>query len=217
MAAWRPPPTREEEIALHRRLMEDDPVAPSELASAYLAHLIAHLTKTNSYTVSRDFIEQAAGDAIISLIKDPIVFDSNRSGAALPLFAFLKMAARGDLKNILKKEGRHWRGRISMKSVEQSLVDGNHLSSNEVTGSSLENREEAEKVGKEVLLKLRKGLNPGEEKCLELMLEGARATKEFATALSIENLTDSQQRREVKRVKDKLKKRMERGNHGRAS
>ena len=54
----------------------------------------------------------------------------------------------------------------------------------------------------------------GEQQFLDLMLHGERKTTIFARALGIEKLSPSAQESEVKRVKDKLKKRIERRTHG---
>jgi hypothetical protein len=61
---------------------------------------------------------------------------------------------------------------------------------------------------------VRRGLTVGEQKALELMLEGERKTTVFAQALGIDHLPKEMQEDQVQRVKDKLKKRIERGRHG---
>jgi hypothetical protein len=218
MAGSRPPlPTRDEEIDFHRRLVEGDPVASSELVSAYLLTLIAHLTKTNSRRVPPDFIEQAAGEALISLIKNPISFDPSKSDGPLPLFAYLKLSAQRDMQNVLAKEARHWHGRKRLQSVEESPEGWKYLGREEDPSRPLELSEQAQKAEQEILRSMRQGLSLGEQQFLELMLQGERKTTAFADRLGIGHLSFREQQSEVKRVKDKLKKQIERGDHGRAS
>src|SRR5947209_3740975 len=108
-------PTREEELNLHRRLVDADPVASADLARTYLVPLIASLTQSNSRRISQEFIEDAAGEALMCLVKNPEKFDASLNSASLPLFAHLRLAAQRDLQNILRRERRHQRGRVSMK------------------------------------------------------------------------------------------------------
>jgi hypothetical protein len=209
-------PTREEESNLHRRLVEADPVASADLAKAYLIPLIGSLRRSNSRHVPQEFIEDAAGEALMCLIKNPEAFDASRNRARFPLFAHLRLAAQRDLQNILKREERHWRRRVSLKRVELSPSAGKYLGRNEDPSEALQLREEVEKADGEILRFVREGLSDGERQALELMLQGERRTAAFARVLGIEQLSKEEQRSEVKRVKDKLKKRIEREDHGRA-
>ncbi len=61
---------------------------------------------------------------------------------------------------------------------------------------------------------VREGLSDAESKALELLLDGERKTAVFAEALGIGHLPTTDQRAEVKRVKDKLKKRIQRETSG---
>jgi hypothetical protein len=205
-------PTRDEELDLHRRLVEGDPVAPSELADKYLHRLILFLRKTNDSGFPRNFIEEAAGDSIVSLVKSPIAFDPSRTVAAQPLFAYLKRAAQRDLINILNKEKRHQRGRQSLESVE--LLSSARNYREEDPAESLERREEAEKADNKVLSLVRRGLSAEQQQCLALMAQGERKTAAFAKALGIEDLSKNEQRIKVKRVKDMLKQRIRRTGNG---
>ena len=61
---------------------------------------------------------------------------------------------------------------------------------------------------------MREGLSDAESRALDLLLDGERKTAVFAEALGIGHLPMKDQRAEVKRVKDKLKKRIERETRG---
>lgn len=209
-------PTRQSEISLHQRLMEGDPVAPSLLAETYLNPLITWLT-TKNRTIAADFIEEAAGEALISLIKNPQSFVPSRTLALTPLFSFLTLSAQRDLQNLLQREQRHRRGRVCLNDVELSLLARNDLGETNETASSLEVREEAAKANQDVLTRVREGLTEGELSALEMLLQGERKTAPYARALGIEHMTKTECKAAVKKTKDKLKKRIERERHGRTS
>ena len=204
--------TSANELDLHRRLMEGDPVAPSDLAIQYLSPLIDRLSHTNRSPA--DFIEEAVHLAIVSLCKNPASFDPARSKADCPLFAFLHMAAQRDLQNLLKKEERHWRARVALESVEQSPDGGKYLGRENDPSVRLVLREEAEQADQQILGAVRTGLSDGEQRCLVLLIDGERKTLAFAQALGIEHLPNEDQKTAVKKVKDKLKKRLKRRDHG---
>lgn len=208
------PLSREQELDLHERLLSGDPVAPAQLAETYLNPLIAFLKGTSDKSIPPDFIDEAAEDAIISLGKKPASFDPGRNPGELPLLAYLKMAARRDLQNILQKGQRQKKGSQSLETVELSEDEGKYLGVDEEPPMILQMKEEAEKAEREILAPVRQGLNAGEERVLELILEGERKTSVFAKALGIQHLAPSEQEAEVYRVKDKLKRRIKRRTHG---
>jgi len=136
------PLTPEKELDLHRRLVDGDGVAPAELAIAYLDCLIASLRTRNHRKIPQEFIEEAAGEALISLIKNPKSFDASRNRGRWPLRAFLRLAAQRDLQNILKKEAPHWQRRVSLESVELSPRGGKYLGKVEDPSEALQLQEE---------------------------------------------------------------------------
>lgn len=214
MAGSAPSLTPEQELDLHRRLVDADPVATAELATAYLKPLIASLIKSNSRQISREFIEEAADEALVCLFKNPQGFAAAQSPGRLPLFAYLRLAAQRDLQNILRREQRHWRGR---EYVELSSLAGNYRGRAEDPSDHIQLQEESAKAEREIFGPVREGLNEGERQALELMRQGERKTEPFARALGILQLPKNEQQVLVKRVKDKLRKRIEREDHGRAS
>src|SRR5262249_28260279 len=94
--------------------------------------------------------------------------------------------------------------------VELSRDGGKYLAVKEDPSLSLERQEESTHATRTVVAPARDGLRDGESRALDLILQGERKTAVFAEALGITHLPTSVQRTEVKRVKDKLKKRLER-------
>lgn len=201
-------PSDEIATQIYDRLCQDDPVASSDLAEAYLTPLAEWLRRTNS-RVDAQFCDEAAGDAIIALIKNPRSYDPAR----LRLTAFLRMSATGDLRNILAKERRHQSHRADLTLVELFGADRN-----QEAGTAQEQAQDAVdgpvQDDRDMLMAMATGVvetfTPGERQTLELLIEGERRTQEFARVLDVSHLPQSEQRREVKRVKDRIKKRLQR-------
>jgi hypothetical protein len=200
-------PSAEEELVLLRRLMERDATATADLAVAFLNALIDWMLRINSKKVPEILCIEAAEDAILSLIKNPGSYQSDRKTT---LFSYLKMSAQGDLRNCLRREKNQMKGNVSLDSLELSSGDGKYVGQMDDQLLRLENSEEVERVEKDILTPVRNGLSPEESACLDLLLDGERKTSVFAAALRIEHLPEPEQIIAVKRVKDKLKSRIRR-------
>lgn len=191
-------------MELHRRLVDGDPVAPSDLAVAYLDSLVAWLSEQNP-RLDHAIHSEAASEAICSLIKQPQSFDPSRASLA----AYLRMSAQADLKNVLRREGRHHRRRESLETVALSPDAGKYLGRECDPSFSMQIEEERRKA-QPVEIEVAKGLTEAELSALELVRSGERKTAAFAMALGITHLPVAEQKAQVKRVKDRLKKRLER-------
>ncbi|HLH22128.1 MAG TPA: hypothetical protein VK066_06375 [Chloroflexota bacterium] len=208
-------PSPEAALALHQRLLDGDPVASSDLAGAYLDWLATWLTHVNPHDEPH-MCNTAAEDAILGLIKRPEAYNP----AKLGLEAYLRMAAKRDLQNLRSRERRHSQHRADLAAVELSPRAGKYLSdADEDPARIVERREEDMANATELAPRLeaaRDGLSDEEAAALELLRQGKRETPPYAAALGITHLPLAEQRRQVKRVKDKLKKRLERagGPHG---
>lgn len=202
----------EEVLGLHRRLLDRDAVAPSEFAAAFLQPLIAWLQFTHS-DVDPMACAEAASEAILGFLSNPTRYDSQRLG----MEAFLRMAAKYDLLNVLRKEKRHQRNRRDWNDVEQASADGKYLEREDDPSLRLQLEEARQRQALPVA-----GQRPltEAERCVwEQMQQGERRHAVFAVLLGVTHLPQAEQRRAVKRVKDRLKKRMERagGKHEQSS
>jgi Sigma-70 region 2 len=197
--------SQEDELALHRRLVDGDVTAFVDLASAFLDPLIQWLVENNSASVSRDVCIDAAEDALIALVKNPASFNPAEGKR---LDTYLCMSAKGDFRNLLKKEGRH--RKKSLDVVQLSKDGGNCLAMDDDPSLPLQIREEIDRVRREVIPVVSDDLSDGESQVLDLMLQGERKTTIFAQALGIDHLPKKEKTAEVHRVKNKLKKRIDR-------
>lgn len=184
---------------IHERLLAGDVTAPAELAEGLIEPLLQRLTKKYPQLHDSDLFYDAVTDALMSYIKRPAQFDPTKR----TLIGFLVMAAEGDLLNALAKEKRRRQKEIPLEDVELEVSAGN----SEIEEGNSETEPEREK--------LRQALprifgDPKDLLMVELMMSGERTTEAFVKVLEIRHLPMEQQRREVKRHKDRLKKRLER-------
>lgn len=205
-------PPAEDTLCLHRRLLDRDPLAPADFAAAFLKPLIAWLKTTNP-GVDPMACEEAADEAIIHFLNNPTGYDSQRLG----LEAFLRMAARRDLQNLLRKERRHHLHRRDWNVVEQAAEDGKYLGRDDDPSLPLQIEETRQRQTPPDTLWQQ--LTDAERRVWEQMQQGERRYSVYAVIIGVTHLPAAQQRREVKRVKDRLNKRMQRagGKHGRST
>jgi hypothetical protein len=203
------PMSREDEQSLHQRLQAGDATASADLASVFLDYLVRWLRRVNQASVSTDLCRDAAVDALVSLIKSPASFKPERGTR---LAAYLRMSAQGDLRNILQREERYHH--LRLEDVEHSAQARKYLSVDEDPLQSLEREEQSADATRTIVGPVRDGLSEGESRALDLLLEGERKTIVFAEAMGIAHLPAKLQRAEVNRVKNKLKKRIQRETSG---
>ena len=194
-------PSEEFAEEIHQRLLAKDPRAPSELAVNYLEILVERLRRATNLSgiTDENLLYDAAIDAILNYAEKPSRFDPNKS----KLMTYLVMSAKGDLKNLLAKEKR--RKKSESKVVEQitlslkySLENDNLLSTDNDSSLGLM---------KQVLEEFS---DPCDRQLLDLILDGERKTSAYAEILGIQDYNEIEQRRIVKRHKDRIKARLKR-------
>ncbi len=180
----------------HAQLLAGDDLASAELAAALRPELVAHLRRRYPRRADQEWIEDAADDALIAYLLEPEKFDPAR--ASLP--AYLKMAAEGDLKNALARQRR--REKKIAAGVELDQLGGKPSQADDPTWRLI-----AEELRGELQSLLP---DPRDQALLTLLAEGERSTAVFAEALGLADLPREEQRTEVKRHKDRLKKKLQR-------
>ncbi len=202
------PPSAEFDRRTHQRLLASDPVAPEELAEAYLRYLAYRLARQYP-NVDDDLIETAVTDAILSYAERPTRYNPTLASLA----GYLLMSAAGDLKNALRRTSRQTQfespleaadveleeipGNIEVQGRQEPAIEPDGLPEN-ISWKALR-----ERVNKEIPDRL-------DRQILELMLAGERKTEVYAGLLGLESLPLEEQRRLVKQTKDRLQKRLER-------
>lgn len=193
-------PDRQAELLdLHNRLLSHDPVATEELFALVTSELEKHLRlrfPSLAGGVDPDIYLSAVYEALTDYFKNPRKYNPAKSG----LLTYLRLACRRDLQNLIRKESRHVSGRVSLESVKYGRSDGNDIS----------DRIADELDGQRLVADLTQGMTSDERAVLALMMEGERSTRVAAEAMNIGHLSSGEQRRQVKRVKDRIKKRIRR-------
>lgn len=190
--AW---PDHAAAASLYLRLRTADPLAPSDFAETYLEPLAGFLRAVDPRADDHSRLT-AAGDAILSVIRNPLVYDSDRGELA----DFLKMAARRDLLNVLGKERRHRLHHEYRDPVELPESDGNDS----------ETTDDLPSFGDADFALIIATFTDVESKVFELLRGGEKRTEVFAGEMGIADLPIDEQRREVKRVKDRIIVRLKR-------
>jgi len=203
-----------EHRAVHRRLLDGDVLAPSELAEALLDPLADWLARQYP-NLDPHLCTDWAIDAIMTLIKNPRSYDPDRGTS---LSGYLRMSAKGDLLNRLHKEKRHSDRRADLGIVELSPTDGKYLQDGEADPIQIligwEEIEEMRATMPTVPDAVLEGLTEQERAVLELMRRKERKTAEYARVLAITDAPFAEQRQVVKRVRDRLHKRWQRAGDG---
>jgi len=191
------------ELDLHRRLLEGEETASSEICERFLDPLIQDLNQYNRKVADRDssLIPDAVVEALLNYIDEPGKFDPKRGD----LYSYLRMSAEGDLKNLLDKEKRRTRNQENLEGD----VEVDRKSRNSPLQLVSIPDQEAEK--QELREKLRDILqNEKDVEVAEMILDGIRKTEHYADVLSLSDLPIEKQREEVKRTKDRIKKALKR-------
>jgi RNA polymerase sigma-70 factor (ECF subfamily) len=191
---------------IHERLLAGDPTASADLAEKVGDVVFEKLSKKYARR-DPDMVRDAAWDAIRAYMEHPATFDPGKRG----LIGYLVMSADGDLRNALAKVRR--RRENLVEDVELAGVRGKRR------GQVRVGRAEEKLVAHLEVERLRPQLrrlfsNPADQAALELLVDGERSTEAFAEVWGLGNLPVDQQRSEVKRGKDRLKKALERFGEG---
>ncbi len=183
--------------ALFQRVCDGDKLALTDFLAAVLDPLVNHLRGWRPHADEHACIT-AAEDAVLALLHEPAIYDPAQRG----LVGFLCMSAEGDLLNALQKESRHHRNRESGDCVELAPDGGNSVV--DELADDLPSLDDP-KIAAEIA-----SFTPTERAVFELMRAGERSTAAYVPLLCIEHLPEAEQRREVKRAKDRILKRLQR-------
>jgi RNA polymerase sigma-70 factor (ECF subfamily) len=188
---------------LHARLLQLDPVAPAEFAEAFLDELVRRLRAKAGSGSEETLLHDASTNALLDYVQHPSKFNHRKSA----LLTYLTMAAYRDLLNMLAKEQRRRRREVPLQSVEETLSDGNNtieLENQVLDGMTATKRTELLRTVAETFPDAR------DRALLDLMMNGEWRTAAFCDVLGIQTLTPDEQRKIVKRHKDRITKRLQR-------
>jgi RNA polymerase sigma-70 factor (ECF subfamily) len=191
--------------ALHKQILEGRPAASAVLFEACRKPLLKLLNDAFGTLPgsSAELLEDAAVDAFMQYLKAPEKYDATRGAWITYLFQI----SRSRLLRLAQRENRHL---IALAgSVELDADPGYSVPADERFDPQhgLEQSDASNLVDR---ARESSDFTQDELRVLDLMKNGERSTKVFAQALAIEHLPLEDQRVEVKRVKDRIKKRIDR-------
>ncbi len=197
-------PSAEEGRRLHERLCRPgDLLAPSVFCAAFLPPLLACLQRR---CPDDHLCLEAAERAVLDYLEAPQRFRPEKSD----LGCYLRLAARRDLSNLLRRERRHQNNHVSLFSVEFGGNGGN-LPGREKEPCDLLCRDEEAAISEELFQAVAAECrDERERRILVLLREGRADTAACAAVLGIADWPPDEQERQSKRVKDRLKKRLQR-------
>lgn len=197
---------------LHQRLVEGDPLAPPELVGAFSEELVRRVRARAQITNDDFIVYDAVTDALLAYAQQPTKYNPTKSG----LLTYLTMSAYGDYLNMLARERRREKREVPLEYVEHRLDAGNNLIEDLLIEDVLDTVMEREGIlTPEERIRLLQQVSerfpdPQDRQLLNLMLLGERKTAAYSAVLGILDSDKDEQRRIVKRHKDRLSKRLKR-------
>ena len=182
---------------IYSRLLKGDPTAPSEFAESSMGWLLDRL-RQEYRNVDDELIYDAVTETILALILKPATYDPKRGR----LDSYLLMSARADLRNALAREKRRAAQTIVVDDVSEVARHG-----------KLEVDDPADLLPKadgELFKVVQLLQDPVDRAILHLMIDGERRTAVYSRVLRITDLPAEEQRRIVKRYKDRIRKKVQR-------
>lgn len=200
-------------FALHRRLLERDPLASQEFWLLYFNRLAGYARSRIFDTVIRDDVGNTlAMNVIEAMLRQPERFDPSRGKS---LYGYLMMDLKGDIKNYFAKVTREPRP-IRLDAP----IDGNDDAvGNQDLGGNLSSDEpgpeetflSVESQARVTAIRQRVVRTDDEGIVFDLQyVAGERLTEVFASALGINGLPSDEQVQVVQKLKDRLAKRLRR-------
>jgi DNA-binding CsgD family transcriptional regulator len=202
--------SNDELLVLHQALINGDAAAPARLAETLVPILRAKLGPLNAKLTDPQIVESAIGQSVATYLKWPERWNPSRG----PLASYLAMDAEGDVKNELaKRRPEIAHGDVGDGAfVELASREGNRVVEEEALDAvDPFDRSPAQVDAARELLRQ---LSPRDRELAQLVVDGVRSYAAWADILGIGHLPLEVQKREVKRQKDRIKKKLERmGEH----
>lgn len=194
-------------LAIYRRLMDGEPDASIDLIELCLDPLIHALRHRYPSLSDPAWADDVAEDSLFQFVQNPGKYMPERGS----LWSYLFHDAYRDLQNRVQKEGRRQRRLVALSSVELASSSRNSDIENEVLERLAPTSFAEYHDVNQILERLRQEItDPRDWQVLQLIDEGERRTQVFAEVLGITHLPVEEQRKQVKRVKDRLRVRLKR-------
>jgi hypothetical protein len=191
-------------FTLHQLLLDGHPTAPAQIAENFMPWMIEQLGYRYPNLPDPHLIDTAAADALINYFGRPNQYDPARGSLAI----YLRMAASGDLLNLLKRN----RKKTSSQRLGQIVELDDPTVEHEV---EIEDEFDLEAWVLSQQSPVWEWLpqllpDPIDQEILSLMLEGVHETEVYVEVLGLSAGPTDEQAASVKRSKDRLRKKLQR-------
>lgn len=189
---------------LDAQLKAGELFAADDIVVRYAPHLMRHVqgikARRNLFSVTAEDLEDIVFEALSSYLTKPERYDPNRGKS---LLGYLKMAAEGDLFNLVDRHRRSFGRNVP-------LEDEHRNSEIAVIGGFEDSAADAIDTAAVVAVVMTLAETDEERTVLRLMLDGEKETPVFAQALGLAHLAPREQTSTVQKIKDRLDKRRRR-------
>jgi hypothetical protein len=198
------PPPDPDGLSLHDRLLAGELIASAQIAEKYLAGIVQYLQRKHPNLPDPHLAETAAIDAMLNYLGRPQQYNPAKAS----LEQYLRLSARGDLRNLIEQQRRRQKALGAMQVVELDAPSSEYTVEDERT---LSVEDQALILASPFWRRLFEVVPDGKDmELVLLMMEDVRATEEYAAVLGISHLSPIEQAASVKRNKDRLKKWLQR-------
>jgi DNA-directed RNA polymerase specialized sigma24 family protein len=190
---------------IHKQILQHKATAFAELCELALPHLVVFLQQRFPQYES-GLHEATAVDCLMHYYGRPTQYNPDK----LSLFSYLRMAARNDMLNTLTRDGRdqHRLLEIDDPTLQPYLQEPNTFAQTDELDRWLGQHTHLSR--QQILQALDQELSRTDKKLMTLMLNGVRDSRQYAAVMGLTHLDTGQQRREVKRAKDRITKKLQR-------
>ena len=194
------------ELDHHKAVLDKDDLALSKLYDLYGDKIIRTLKRWYRTVAKRDeaLIFEAVNEAFYGYFNNPSTFNPQQN----TLQRFLEIAADRDLKNLLSKEKKHLLRKDLPEDVELEEKFWNSIAKSDNSADATIITDEMMQAVQQLLAIY--FLTDTDILLAKMVLSKDRETELYIKVLQIEQLTIGEQRKEVKKTKDRIKKVLER-------
>lgn len=192
--------TSSDELAIQQRLLSRDPVARSDVIAALYADVVRGVQRRAGGDCDLALAEEQAGEALLQYAEDPSRYDPDRGS----LHDYLVMIGLSRYRDARRYDRRHGAGLPSLSNPRIAAV------ADRADESDIE-----ELIADLDAAQLKSRLiahfdDPRDWAAADLVLDGVPGWEPYVEALGLASLAEDQQRTEVYRVKNRVKKRLQR-------
>ncbi len=190
-------------LEAHQRLLDGDPVASADLYELLLDPLVRALRRRWPDASWAEAVEDAAVDALVQHIRAAERYDPARAS----LLGWLVWQANADLINVYRSAQRQFERNVEIASQLRNEDEARFL---DTVGGASDRYPVLENTG--MWGRIRAAFPDRRERELiwRCWVEGERSTEVAAAVLGLSSLPFAEQRRQVKSVKDRIRKQLQR-------